>query len=345
MQPLPDIQQTTEGFPRIPIAKVGVRHVEVPLLFADGVVNKPVLVEFSAYCDLGEATKGINMSRMAQSLFNAALDLQGEPFEDMVHFAKVMQKAHASQHVYVKGAFRLFLGPHPIGKSTPITGFPIAEILPIVLETVIKGEEVTNFITITYTGMSLCPCSKEMSLLVTNLTEAERKVLGEMKAEIDDRHDTHTMDDYTSALESFLKKVEMAGFGAHNQKSHVELKVQLPRTSEGRGASSFTVRDLYRIALKSVSTEIFSMLKRPDEKYVTETSYLGGYFDAEGNYVAVPNAGPKFVEDISRQAAEFLTPLLDKQIDDFVIVVNNDESIHSNDIVATAVLTAGRGLR
>ena len=95
---------------------------------------------------------------------------------------------------------------------------------------------------------------------------------------------------------------------------------------------------------KAFSCPTKTVLKRPDEKYETEVSYMGGFFDTTYNppkFVHVEGSGPKFVEDIARDVADQLQEQLDVSISDYVIVVNNDESIHSGDILATAVLQQG----
>ena len=75
--------------------------------------------------------------------------------------------------------------------------------------------------------------------------------------------------------------------------------------------------------------------------------YLGGYYAEDAStgctiFNEVDGTGPKFVEDIARDAAKQLDPLLDRVIDDYVVICRNAESIHSRDLEAVAVLTAGR---
>jgi GTP cyclohydrolase FolE2 len=70
---------------------------------------------------------------------------------------------------------------------------------------------------------------------------------------------------------------------------------------------------------------------------------MGGYYDENYNFIET-NGGPMFVEDITRNIATELNNYLDKTIFDYTIIVNNQESIHSDNIMATAVKTAGRRL-
>jgi len=71
---------------------------------------------------------------------------------------------------------------------------------------------------------------------------------------------------------------------------------------------------------------------------------MGGYFDEHSNFIKT-TGGPMFVEDIARNIANKLNQILDKNILDYVVIVNNQESIHSDDIMATAILSAGRNLK
>jgi len=55
---------------------------------------------------------------------------------------------------------------------------------------------------------------------------------------------------------------KISQYGAHNQRSHVTISAEL--------ASDMPVEDLIRVAEEEASCELWGMLKRPDEKFVTE---------------------------------------------------------------------------
>jgi GTP cyclohydrolase I len=96
--------------------------------------------------------------------------------------------------------------------------------------------------------------------------------------------------------------------GAHNQRSHVTLSI---RTNE-----FVWIEDVIRIAEEQASCELYGLLKRPDEKFVTERAY----------------DNPKFVEDMVRDVAAVLNA--DKRIDAFVVESENFESIHNHSAYA-----------
>jgi GTP cyclohydrolase I len=96
--------------------------------------------------------------------------------------------------------------------------------------------------------------------------------------------------------------------GAHNQRSHVTLSL---RTNE-----FVWIEDVIRIAEEQASCELYGLLKRPDEKFVTERAY----------------DNPKFVEDMVRDVATVLDA--DKRIDAYVVESENFESIHNHSAYA-----------
>jgi len=106
---------------------------------------------------------------------------------------------------------------------------------------------------------------------------------------------------------------EISSHGAHNQRSEVSIEAR-PM------ADAFIwFEDLIDIAEKNASCPLYPILKRPDEKYVTERGY----------------DNPKFVEDIVRDvAADLLQLLEEKWISWFYVSSNNFESIHNHDAFA-----------
>ncbi len=96
--------------------------------------------------------------------------------------------------------------------------------------------------------------------------------------------------------------------GAHNQRSHVTITV--------RTAKSVWIEEVVRFAEEQASCELYGLLKRPDEKFVTERAY----------------DNPKFVEDMVRDIAAVLNA--DDRIEAYVIESENFESIHNHSAYA-----------
>jgi len=101
---------------------------------------------------------------------------------------------------------------------------------------------------------------------------------------------------------------EISKYGAHNQRSHVTVSVQ---------TNTFVwIEDIIDLVEKQASCELYGLLKRPDEKFVTERAY----------------ENPKFVEDMVRDVAARLNA--DARIDSYVVESENFESIHNHSAYA-----------
>ncbi len=101
---------------------------------------------------------------------------------------------------------------------------------------------------------------------------------------------------------------EISNHGAHNQRGMARLAVRFRKF--------VWIEDLVRVVEEAASCEVYSLLKRPDEKYVTERGY----------------ENPKFVEDVVRDIAAQLKP--DPNILWFQVDVENFESIHNHSAYA-----------
>jgi GTP cyclohydrolase IB len=104
---------------------------------------------------------------------------------------------------------------------------------------------------------------------------------------------------------------EISDYGAHNQRSHITVAALLAP------APTFVwIEDLIDLVEGVASCELFGLLKRPDEKWVTERAY----------------ENPKFVEDMVRDAAHLLNQ--DDRIIRYTIESENFESIHNHSAYA-----------
>jgi GTP cyclohydrolase IB len=96
--------------------------------------------------------------------------------------------------------------------------------------------------------------------------------------------------------------------GAHNQRSHVTISARL--------RSHIWIEELIDIAESEASCELYGILKRPDEKFVTERAY----------------DNPKFVEDMVRDVATRLND--EPRVAAYVVEAENFESIHNHSAYA-----------
>ena len=101
---------------------------------------------------------------------------------------------------------------------------------------------------------------------------------------------------------------KISDYGAHNQRSHITIRARV--------REHVWLEDLIDVAEQEASCEVFGILKRTDEKFVTERAY----------------DNPKFVEDIVRDVAMRMNA--DPRVSAYVVEAENFESIHNHSAYA-----------
>lgn len=99
---------------------------------------------------------------------------------------------------------------------------------------------------------------------------------------------------------------EISEYGAHNQRANVSVKITYPEDEH------IWIEDLVSDIEKCASSELYPLLKREDEKFVTENAYNN----------------PKFVEDVLRDVVLLLRK--NSIIDSFEVECESMESIHNH---------------
>ena len=101
---------------------------------------------------------------------------------------------------------------------------------------------------------------------------------------------------------------KISDYGAHNQRSHV--------TVNARIKDFIWIEEIIEMVEQEASCELYGLLKRPDEKQVTERAY----------------DNPKFVEDMVRDVAARLNS--EDRISAYIVESENFESIHNHSAYA-----------
>jgi GTP cyclohydrolase I len=101
---------------------------------------------------------------------------------------------------------------------------------------------------------------------------------------------------------------KISEYGAHNQRSHITIRARV--------REHLWIEELIDVAEQEASSQLYGILKRPDEKFVTEHAY----------------DNPKFVEDIVRDVAVRLNA--DPRVLAYVVEAENFESIHNHSAYA-----------
>jgi GTP cyclohydrolase I/GTP cyclohydrolase-4 len=295
----PDVQASLPAT-QVSLSRVGVTGVEkVIRVQADGGENL-FYANFECFVDLNPQQAGVHMSRF-EEIVGEAIDevVLGEAFKAEVLAAHVAQKVRERQ-----GGLRAEVSVtarYPETVKTPESGKSTQEIY-VLYGTAVDSDRDTRTLTgVQAQGMTACPCAQEM---VAGLA---RERLAEQGFEADD-------------IERVIDVVPIA---THNQRGIGTLHIGCP---EG-GPAWIDAPELLRIVESSMSSEIYELMKRPDEMAV----------------VVKAHEQPRFVEDcvreMVRQVVEGYPDLPDEA---FVMArQENLETIHRHNVVAERYGTLG----
>jgi len=288
-----DVQARRPSTP-LSLSRVGVTGVEKVIRI--GEVNgaeQLFYAEIECFVDLDAEQKGAHMSRFEETI-NEAIDevVLHEAFKAETlacHIAERVRERQGSRRAEVTIAAR-----YPEHKSAPGSGSLTQEIYSLLGSAVASERGVRRLVGVQAQGMTACPCAQEM------LVDRARERLAD---------DGFTDDE----VERVLEHVPVA---THNQRGLGTLKVGLP---EGR-SEAIEAERLLHIVEESMSSEIYELMKRPDEAEIVEKAHRR----------------PRFVEDCVREmirmgVEEFL-PLGE---DLFLYArQENLETIHQHDVLA-----------
>ena len=140
---------------------------------------------------------------------------------------------------------------------------------------------------------------------VKSLMDYEVSLLGEIKADSTKNVTLKVLVPVTSLCPCSKK---ISNYGAHNQRSHVTVSAKV--------LADIHIEDIIDLVEAQASAQLYGLLKRPDEKYVTEHAY----------------DNPKFVEDMVRDVAAQLNA--EERIGAYTVECENFESIHNHSAFA-----------
>src|SRR5215213_7834516 len=254
----PDVQA---GLPatQVSLSRVGVTGVEkVIRVEANGNENL-FYAEFECFVDLNARQAGVHMSRF-EEIVSEAIDevVLGEAFKAEVLAAHVAQRVRERQ-----GGLRAEVSVtarYPETVKTPKSGQSTQEIY-VLFGTAVDSERGTRTLTgVQAQGMTACPCAQEM---VAGLGRERLAAQGFSPEEIE-------------------RAIEAVPVATHNQRGIGTLHLGCP---EGGANPGIDAPDLLRIVESSMSSEIYELMKRPDELAV----------------VVKAHEQPRFVEDCVRE--------------------------------------------
>jgi GTP cyclohydrolase-4 len=277
----------------VSLSRVGVTGVEKVLRIAANGAEQLYYAELECYVDLNPQQAGVHMSRF-EEVIGEAIDevVLGEAFRAEIlaaHIAGRIRERQAGMRAEVTIAAR-----YPETVSTPITGQSTQEIYTL-FGTAVASERGTRTLTgVQAHGMTACPCAQEL------VAWAARERLAEQGFD----------------AEEIDRVIETVPIATHNQRGIGTLYVGCPEGCE----ADIDARDLLHIVEQSMSSEIYELMKRPDERAVVEKAHRT----------------PRFVEDCVREMIRRVVttyPGLDPTA--FVMArQENLETIHRHNVVA-----------
>jgi GTP cyclohydrolase-4 len=288
----PDVQASLPAT-QVSLSRVGVTGVEkVIRVKADGAENL-FHADFECFVDLNPRQAGVHMSRF-EEVVGEAIDevVLGEAFRAETLAAHIAQRVRERQ-----GGLRAEVSVtarYPETVSTPASGHRTQEIY-VLFGTAVASERGTRTLTgVQAQGMTACPCAQEM---VAELARERLAAQGFGPEEVE-------------------RAIEAVPIATHNQRGIGTLWIGCP---EG-GDAWIDAPELLRIVEQSMSSEIYELMKRPDELAV----------------VAKAHSQPRFVEDCVREMVRRVVegyPQLPAET--FVMArQENLETIHRHNVVA-----------
>jgi GTP cyclohydrolase IV len=249
--------------------------------------------DLECFVDLNPEQAGVHMSRF-EEVVNEAIDtvVLGEALraEDLAaHIAEQVRERQGGLRAEVRIAAR-----YPETVPAPISGLPTQELYTL-FGTAVSSERGTRTLTgVEAHGMTACPCAQGL------VEDGARERL------VEEGFDTEEID----------RIVDAVPLATHNQRGIGTLYVGCPEDS----GVNVDARRLLRIVESSMSSEIYELMKRADERAVVEKAH----------------ANPRFVEDCVREMIRQVTEAFPELRDGAFIHARqeNMETIHRHNVVA-----------
>jgi len=285
--------QSSAPVTQVSLSRVGVTGVEKVIRVAVDGTESTYHAEFECLVDLNPRQAGVHMSRF-EEIVGEAIDevVLGEAFRAEVLAAHIAQRVRERQ-----GGLRAEVSVtarYPETVTTPASGQRTQEIY-VLFGTAVDSLRGTRTLTgVQAQGMTACPCAQEM---VGGLA---RERLAEQGFD----------------AEQIERAIEAVPIATHNQRGIGSLHIGCP---EG-GPAWIDAPELLRIVEQSMSSEIYELMKRPDELAV----------------VAKAHSQPRFVEDCVREMLRrVVEDYPDLPGEAFVLArQENLETIHRHNVIA-----------
>jgi len=243
---------------QVSLSRVGITGVEKVISIRSDNAEQLFYAELECFVDLAADRKGAHMSRF-EEVINEAIDevVLGESLKAetlATHIAERVRDRQGGVRSEVTIAAR-----YPENKPAPVSGALTQEIYTLFGAAVASEKGTRRLVGVQAQGMTACPCAQEM------VSAGAREALA----------DDGFSDD---EIERILARVPVA---THSQRGIGTLHVGCPTDC----TETIEAAELLAIVEESMSSEIYELMKRPDEQEVVEKAHRR----------------PRFVEDCVRE--------------------------------------------
>jgi GTP cyclohydrolase-4 len=290
--PVQDVQ-ARRPTTHVSLSRVGVTGVEKVVRISSNGDEQLFYAELECFVDLGPKQKGAHMSRFEETV-NEAIEevVLGEAFRAETlasHIAQLVRERQGARRAEVTIKAR-----YPEHKPAPVSGVMTQELYTMLGSAVSSESGTRRLIGVQAQGMTACPCAQE--LVIARATE---RLSG----------DGFTEDE----IERVLEHVPVA---THNQRGLGTLYVGCPETC----TKEIEAETLLRIVEDSMSSEIYELMKRPDEVEVVEKAHRR----------------PRFVEDCVREMIRMAVDEFGSLGPGYFVFARQEnlETIHQHNVVA-----------
>jgi GTP cyclohydrolase IV len=285
-----DLQQSRPPA-SLSLTRAGVTHSAKAIRIRHGGDERLFHADVSCLCDLNPEQKGVHMSRFEEAV-NEAIDevVIGEALR-----VEVLAERIASTIVERQRALRsevTIRASYPVQKRTPVTGIATQEMYGLIGVAAANPRGTRRLVGVTAQGMNACPCAQG---LIRDKAVDDLREEGFSEGEID-------------------RIVELVPIATHNQRARGTLYL-------GRADRTWIDADaLLEIVEDGMSSEIYELMKRPDEHWVVERAHRR----------------PRFVEDSVREMVRGAMDRFPDLPDDAFVWAHqaNFETIHTHDVEA-----------
>ena len=290
----PDVQSSRPST-ELSLTRVGVRGIQ-KVIRVNGFADVPgnyFFAELECLVDLNPRQAGVHMSRF-EEIVNEAIDavVLGESLRTeglAAHIAEQVRERQEGMRAEVTITAR-----YPETVTTPVSGIATQEIYTLHGTAVASARGTRTLIGVEAQGMTACPCAQEL------VAGRARERLAE---------DGFTDDE----IERVLRHVPVA---THNQRGIGSVHIGRPEGVD----IDVDARDLLHIVERSMSSEIYELMKRSDEVEVVEKAHRN----------------PRFVEDVVREMVRRVAAAYPELADGGFVLARQEnlETIHRHSVVA-----------